>query len=74
MKQSTKIALGVAAGVVVLGYLAGRKAGDTVSAVGTGLNPASPDNYAYRGVNSVGAALTGQESFSLGSYLYDLTH
>jgi hypothetical protein len=34
-------------------------------------NPTSDKNLAYRGTNAVGAALTGDASFSLGSWLYD---
>lgn len=43
-----------------------------VGTVATAVNPASPDNLAYRGVNAVGARLTGDGSFSLGGWLYDL--
>lgn len=38
------------------------------------LNPGSDRNLAYRGVNAIGAAATGDDAFSLGSWLYDLTH
>lgn len=40
------------------------------------LNPASRENVIYRGVNQVGGAITGQgeEGFSLGSWIYDITH
>lgn len=37
-------------------------------------DPTSDKNLAYRGTNAVGAALTGDKSFSLGSWLYDITH
>jgi hypothetical protein len=69
------------AGIVVVamvGYLIvralGKKAGEAVAAVGQAVNPTSDQNLAYQGVNSVGRVLTGDQSFSLGSWLYDLTH
>lgn len=39
-----------------------------------GLDPTSPDNAAYTSANAVGAALTGDQDFSLGVWLYELTH
>jgi phage tail tape-measure protein len=50
---------------------AGAKA---AAAVGTAINPVSPDNLAYRGVNAVGAALTSNSNFSLGTWIYDVLH
>ena len=38
------------------------------------LNPVSDQNLAYRGVNGIGAALTGEEDFRLGRWIYDITH
>lgn len=38
------------------------------------VNPASDKNIIYSGVNSVGSSVTGDSSFSLGSWLYDITH
>jgi hypothetical protein len=57
----------IVAGVAVLGlwYVKG-KAAQAAQAV----NPVNPDNIFYGGVNSVGAAVTGDEGFSLGRWLY----
>lgn len=85
MRQNIKdVAIGVAvlAGTGVALYAlykvkqGAEKAADAVAAVvKEDLNPASDRNLAYRGVNAVGGALTGQgDSFSLGSWLYELTH
>lgn len=75
-----KLALGaVAVGLVVYGY---RKVSAAAGSVGTSIaavaedavnaiNPASDQNLAYRGVNAIGSAVTGDNSFSLGSWLYD---
>lgn len=49
-------------------------AGDAAAAVGQAVDPTSDKNLAYRGVNAVGGALTGDDSFSLGGWFYDLTH
>lgn len=44
------------------------------AAVGSAVNPTNPDNVAAAGVNAVGAALSGDESFNLGGAIYDLFH
>lgn len=44
----------------------------SVGSAAQAINPASDQNLAYRGVNAVGAAVTGSESFSLGSWLYEV--
>lgn len=38
------------------------------------LNPASDKNAAYSAVNAIGAAVSGNENFSLGGAVFDLTH
>ncbi len=74
MKWTPKT-VAIAAGVVVLGawYLK-KKAGDTVQEAANAVNPTNPDNIFYGGVNEVGSAVTGDEHFSLGSWIYDITH
>lgn len=63
----------VVAGAVVY-FLFGSKLKAAAAAVGTAVNPTSDRNLAYRGVNAVGAAITGRDSFSLGSWIYDKVH
>lgn len=66
------------AGLVVVGVLGAwylsRKAKETAAAVGNAVNPVNPGNIFYSGVNEIGGAITGDGSFSLGSWFYDLTH
>lgn len=50
----------------------GDATGRAASAVGTAVNPTSDQNLAYRGVNAVGATVSGDPSFSLGSWAYDV--
>ena len=40
----------------------------------TTLNPASPDNAVYSGVNGVGASVSGDPNFDLGIWIYDVFH
>lgn len=69
--QLLVIAFAGAAGV----FLAWRLSRGVVDAVKAGaVDPTSDNNLAYRGVNAVGSSITGDSSFSLGSWLYDLTH
>lgn len=52
----------------------GGAVGDAARAVGDAVNPTSDKNLAYRGVNAVGEALTGDTDFNLGGWIYDVTH
>ena len=77
-------AAAVAAGVLAAGlvfYLLARRGtgavGDAASAVGTAVNPLDSDNVFARGVDAIGDVLDDaddNDSFSLGSWLFDLTH
>lgn len=75
-KLSTALAqnqgLGLVVGGVLVVGLVWFLFRDKLAAVGTALNPASDRNLAYRGVNAVGSAVTGEPDFSLGSWLYDV--
>lgn len=53
---------------------AGQAVGAVADAAAVGFNPTNGQNYINRAVSSVGAAATGSSNFSLGSWLYDLTH
>ncbi|MDL0433960.1 hypothetical protein QPM17_22730 [Marinobacter sp. TBZ242] len=61
------------AGVLALWYLKS-KATETVKDVGNAVNPTNPDNVFYEGVNGVGEAVTGDEHFSLGGWIYERFH
>lgn len=65
------IAVGAGVALVVVWQLgkAGRAVGQAISE--GAVNPASPNNLAYRGVNSVGASLTGDRYFDLGSWIWE---
>ncbi|MEN0037459.1 MAG: hypothetical protein AAGC78_10330 [Cellvibrio sp.] len=38
------------------------------------INPASDQNVFYKGVNGIGSAITGDKDFTLGGWIYDITH
>lgn len=57
----------VAAGVVYYGQKKAKKVAQAV-------NPVSDQNVFYQGTNAVGAAVTGEENFNLGYWIYDLVH
>lgn len=42
--------------------------------LGTAINPVNPDNAFAGAVNSVGSAISTNQSWTLGSWLYDVTH
>lgn len=80
------MAVGVAiiAATAALGYVGfkayrgaqavSKAAGEAVDAVGAAVNPTADTNLAYRSVNAWGSTITGDNNFSLGSWLYDITH
>lgn len=71
---SDKQFIWVAGGVALLGLYLYSKGEEIAEAV----NPASTNNLIYRGVNAVGDVLddgeSDNDSFSLGGWLWDLTH
>ena len=83
METSTK-AVVIAAGLGVAAYFAYRSfdqvgkavgtVGTAVGNVGAAVNPLNPDNVFAGAVNKVGAAVSGNSGFSLGSWIYDLVH
>lgn len=73
---SLQIDAGGIAAIVALTALAGVGALLYVkrAQIGPALDPTSDKNLAYSTVNAIGAAVTGDKSFSLGSRIYDWTH
>jgi hypothetical protein len=65
----------IVAGVAAVGawYLS-RTAKGAIKDAGQAINPVNRDNVFYSGVNSVGEAISGDKNFTLGGWLYDLTH
>lgn len=79
--KDAAIAVAVLAGTGIVAYTVWKikqgadKVGDAVGKVITeDLNPVSDQNLAYRGVNAIGSAITGNSDFSLGSWIYGITH
>jgi len=69
------LALGGA--VAVLAYLSYRAAKAGVTTVAKDVNPTDPNNVINQAVTSIGKDLTGNQgnsSFTLGGWLYDITH
>lgn len=58
----------------VLAYLVYRQVSKGLAAVGEAVNPLSDKNAAYSATNAVGAAVTGDKDFSLGSSIFDWFH
>lgn len=62
-------------GGALLYWVAGKildKAGEAAERTREALDPTSDQNLAYRSTNAVGASLSGDPSWSLGSWMYDL--
>lgn len=60
-------------GVVVVYFLL-RKGRDAVVEAVDLVNPASSGNIVNRAVTATGAAVTGDSNWTLGGWIYDLTH
>lgn len=63
--------VGVVGGVV---SATGEVIADGYNSIPNAIKPSSPDNLANRASNAIGAALTGDKNFQLGSWIYDKTH
>lgn len=63
------IGIGIA-GLLALWYLK-NKATETAKDVGNAVNPTNPENIFYEGVNGVGGAVSGDDDFSLGVWIYE---
>lgn len=60
--------------VLVILWQARKDAIKVVGTVANAVNPVNPNNVFAGSVNAVGSALSGNSSWSLGSWLYDTTH
>ncbi|MBO9490740.1 hypothetical protein J7384_10245 [Endozoicomonas sp. G2_1] len=77
MNDLTKIATsntGAVIAIAVIGaaalYYSSKKAAD----VGQAVNPVNDDNIFNQGVLSVGRKITGNPHWTLGGWIYDITH
>ena len=68
-----QILMFLGAGALAFLYLK-NQAGEAVAAVGNAVNPVNPENVFNQGVLSVGQALTGDKSWTLGGWIYEITH
>lgn len=68
----------LAAGAVVVAaavvYQVRQGAADAVTKIGQSVDPTSRDNIFYRGVNKVGESISGRQGWTLGGWIYDVTH
>ena len=58
---------------LLLWYLK-NKTVEVVSEVGQAINPVNPDNIFSEGVDSIGGAISGDDDWSLGVWIYEATH
>ena len=76
MPDRSLLWLGVGLGLVLIigAAWAGKKAVAAVGDVAQAVNPLNPDNVFAGAVNATGAAVSGNPDFSLGAWLWELTH
>lgn len=77
LSTGTKIGLGVFAAVGLIGIYTINRASAAAGAVGDAVNPVNPENIFAQGINALGDSLDDgvrNDSFSLGTWLYDITH
>lgn len=71
IKTNHVIGLVALGAVVYVGYRGYSQAKQLAAGAVEAVNPVSDKNIVYRSVDGVGAALTGNKHFSLGSQIYD---
>lgn len=52
----------------------GRILADAAGTVAPYINPADPNNIMYSGIGAVGTVISGDYDWSLGTWLYDVSH
>ena len=70
LRPDTVAAITVA-GIVVY-VLLKREAKAAAETIGQAVNPTDPENIFYSGVSSVGRAVTGDDNWTLGAWIYDV--
>ena len=68
------LALAGVAVVAFVAYKAYSNGPKVAKAVGSAINPMDSNNLAYRAVNGLGGAFSGDSNWSLGGSIYDLLH
>jgi len=69
------VAAVAAVGVIVWrGSKVAGQAVDTIAAAADKVNPANPDNVVNQAVTGIGKTVTGNENWTLGGWIYDMTH
>ena len=73
---SIEVAVGMVAlaGLAFVLYKATGKVAGAAASVGNAINPLNHDNVFASAVNKAGAAVSGDANWSLGGWVYDLTH
>lgn len=68
--------VGLGLGVPLLGFIGYKLYGakEVIAGAVDKVNPASPNNFVNQGVESLGAAITGNDDFTLGGWAFDVTH
>lgn len=68
-------ALVVGGVIVAVGvYVAQKKAKETAEQALQAINPVNNDNVFNQGVSAVGRKLSGNSNWTLGGWIYDITH
>lgn len=68
------------AGIAAVGVIVWRgsklagQAGDAITAAADKVNPANPDNVVNQAVTGIGKTVTGNENWTFGGWIYDMTH
>lgn len=62
------------AGIYVIGWLVVRGVKADVAQAANLVDPTSEGNIINQGIEHVGTALTGEQGWTLGGWLYDVTH
>lgn len=71
-KAGAAVGLGLTAILAI--YLFKNSVKESVNDAAYSIAPTNPNNIFSEGVDSVGAMISGNQNFSLGGWIYDITH
>ncbi len=74
MNLDWKAAAVLVVGGLVAAYIIKRQVVQSTEAALEAVNPVNDENIFHSGVNAVGAKVTGNDSWSLGTAIYEWTH
>jgi len=74
MTRDIEVILLATLGIMVVVAIEKKNIRAAVGEAGQAVNPVNPENIFNRAVNNAGRSISGQSDWTLGGWIYDITH